>query len=220
MPESHVISANGLRVHVLAAGPPEGPLVVCLHGFPELARSWLRQRETELRGPARPSSSSRPSWRATRVSGGGRGTSSSTSSPCCPNAGWHATAARSWPARSWGAPMCAPPGPPTSSRSRAAFARPGRAKAAIDWYRAAFRGRLLRRGRIPGRPIAAPTLVLWGARDRFLGVELADPARLQPFFAPGCEPEVVLVEEAGHFVQNEAPDRVDAELLRWLGTAA
>jgi pimeloyl-ACP methyl ester carboxylesterase len=32
----------------------------------------------------------------------------------------------------------------------------------------------------------------------------------------GNVPEVVFIEDAGHFVQNEMPDRVNEELLRWL----
>lgn len=36
-------SANGLDVHALAAGPTDGPLVLLLHGFPEISRSWRHQ---------------------------------------------------------------------------------------------------------------------------------------------------------------------------------
>jgi pimeloyl-ACP methyl ester carboxylesterase len=31
-----------LNYHVLSAGQPENPLVLCLHGFPELAYSWRK----------------------------------------------------------------------------------------------------------------------------------------------------------------------------------
>ena len=100
---------------------------------------------------------------------------------------------------------------------RAAFARPGRAKAAIDWYRAGFR-RTLRRRRSsgPSRRVAVPTLVLWGVEDRFLGRELVAPDVLRRVLTEGNVPEVVFIEDAGHFVQNEMPDRVNEELLRWL----
>jgi pimeloyl-ACP methyl ester carboxylesterase len=37
------VQANGLRFRADAAGPINGPLVLLLHGFPELARSWKRQ---------------------------------------------------------------------------------------------------------------------------------------------------------------------------------
>ncbi|GMA16259.1 alpha/beta fold hydrolase [Deinococcus metallilatus] len=34
---------NGVRLHVVEAGPVDGPLVVLLHGFPEFWRAWERQ---------------------------------------------------------------------------------------------------------------------------------------------------------------------------------
>jgi pimeloyl-ACP methyl ester carboxylesterase len=55
--------------------------------------------------------------------------------------------------------------------------------------------------------------VLWGLRDHFLAPSFADPAALDPFVR---DLTVVPIEEAGHFVQNEAPERVNRELLRWL----
>ena len=61
--------------------------------------------------------------------------------------------------------------------------------------------------------------MLWGVHDRSLGEELIEPDRLAPFFAPDNAPEIIRIAEAGHFVQNEAPERVNEELLRWLATA-
>ena len=37
------VHANGLRFAYLSAGPTDGPLALCLHGFPELAVSWREQ---------------------------------------------------------------------------------------------------------------------------------------------------------------------------------
>jgi pimeloyl-ACP methyl ester carboxylesterase len=37
------IQTNGIRLHVVQAGPPGAPLVVLLHGFPEFWRGWQRQ---------------------------------------------------------------------------------------------------------------------------------------------------------------------------------
>lgn len=37
-----VEDVNGLRVHLLAAGSPENPCMLLLHGFPELAYSWRK----------------------------------------------------------------------------------------------------------------------------------------------------------------------------------
>jgi epoxide hydrolase 4 len=97
---------------------------------------------------------------------------------------------------------------------RSAFDEPRKLKGPLAYYRTAFRNALLRRGAGLGGPIQAPTLVLWGMRDRFLAPGFADPGRLRRH---ASNVEVVPIEEVGHYVQNEAPERVNAELLRWLG---
>jgi epoxide hydrolase 4 len=284
------LAANGIRFHALAAGPPDGPLVLCLHGFPELARSWRHQLaalgaagyravapdmrgygETELRGPYDVGTLVRDVTgviealgreRAVVVGhdwGGAVAWATAARAPDvverlvamnCPPASALSHAMRHsreqrrksryiflfqvpWlPERRMAADGAAVVAralvggshrkgawPPEELEAyRAAFARPGRAKAAIDWYRAAFR-RSLRRRRPQGiRPrVSAPTLILWGVEDRFLGRELVSPDALRGVLADGNVPEVVFIEDAGHFVQNEAPDRVNEELLRWLG---
>ncbi len=40
--EEQQISVNGVSLHVVQAGPVEGPLVILLHGFPEYWYSWQR----------------------------------------------------------------------------------------------------------------------------------------------------------------------------------
>ncbi|MEP6689670.1 MAG: alpha/beta fold hydrolase [Gemmatimonadaceae bacterium] len=86
-----------------------------------------------------------------------------------------------------------------------AAARPGALTAMLNYYRAAVRrpGRTLR----ASARVTAPTLVIWGMRDRFLDASLAD----------GLERWVddVRVErlpEATHWVQHDEPARV-AELI-------
>jgi pimeloyl-ACP methyl ester carboxylesterase len=37
------VVANGVRLWCLEAGPPDGPLVLLMHGFPEIAYSWRNQ---------------------------------------------------------------------------------------------------------------------------------------------------------------------------------
>jgi epoxide hydrolase 4 len=96
---------------------------------------------------------------------------------------------------------------------RNAFSSPDRLRGPLAYYRTSFRHALLRRGAGLGGPIDTPTLVLWGIRDRFLGPALADANRLR---AQAPRVRVVFIDEAGHFVQNEAPERVNAELLAWL----
>ena len=38
--EHRQIQANGITFHVAVSGPPDGPAVLCLHGFPEGWMSW------------------------------------------------------------------------------------------------------------------------------------------------------------------------------------
>jgi pimeloyl-ACP methyl ester carboxylesterase len=40
---SRYVTTNGIRLYCLEAGPVDGPLVLLLHGFPELAYSWRHQ---------------------------------------------------------------------------------------------------------------------------------------------------------------------------------
>jgi pimeloyl-ACP methyl ester carboxylesterase len=40
------VSTNGVRLHVVQAGPETGPLVVLLHGFPEFWYGWKAQIDT------------------------------------------------------------------------------------------------------------------------------------------------------------------------------
>jgi len=88
----------------------------------------------------------------------------------------------------------------------AAWSQPGALTAMINYYRAVFRqSPRAHTARI--RTIEAPTLVIWGQRDQHLGAELAEPRRsLVP------DVRVERLPQAGHFVQHDAPERVN-ELL-------
>lgn len=43
--EDNFFQVNNIRLHVIQAGPVDGPLVVLLHGFPEFWRGWAKQIE-------------------------------------------------------------------------------------------------------------------------------------------------------------------------------
>jgi haloalkane dehalogenase len=59
--------------------------------------------------------------------------------------------------------------------------------------------------------LAVPTLVLWGADDAFAPVGGAHRFARE---IPGAE--LVVLEGVGHFLQEDAPDRVAAEIARFL----
>jgi pimeloyl-ACP methyl ester carboxylesterase len=87
---------------------------------------------------------------------------------------------------------------------RAAWSQPGAITGMVNWYRAAVRAqrKMSQLGRVP-----VPTLMIWGAKDIALGREMAQPS------IDLCDDgRLVFVEEAGHFVQHEEPQRV-AELI-------
>jgi pimeloyl-ACP methyl ester carboxylesterase len=44
--EDHFIDTNGVRLHILEAGPVDGELVILLHGFPEFSCAWRYQIPT------------------------------------------------------------------------------------------------------------------------------------------------------------------------------
>jgi epoxide hydrolase 4 len=91
----------------------------------------------------------------------------------------------------------------------AAFARPGAATAAINYYRALARGG--QRAISPLRRIDAPTLVLWGERDPALGVELLDG--LDRYVA---NLDVQRFSNAGHWLNQERPEDVTRALDAFL----
>jgi epoxide hydrolase 4 len=123
--------------------------------------------------------------------------------------------ARRWRAFRYGFEHDARPGaftPDDIERYEEAWSQPGAVTAMINYYRAAFRQSPRRaEGRI--RPITAPTLVIWGERDRYLGAELAEPDRAD---VPNLE-RVVRIPDATHWVQHDQPERVTELLIEFFG---
>jgi len=90
---------------------------------------------------------------------------------------------------------------------RQAWSQPGAVRSMIHWYRAALRSQPQR----PASPrVRVPTLLLWGARDRFLGRELAQPS------IDLCDDgRLEFFDEATHWIQHEEAERVNRRLLEF-----
>ncbi len=94
-----------------------------------------------------------------------------------------------------------------------ALSQPGALTSTINYYRALRAGS---RGRPSGprwrdATIAAPTLLIWGERDRYLGLPLLDGLeRLVDSL------RIERIPDASHWVQADAPDRVNELILTFL----
>ena len=108
----------------------------------------------------------------------------------------------------------APAGLPAdiTDQYRANAVRPGAARAMLSYYRANVGG-LVRPA--AGRAIGVPTLLVWGEADAALGVELAEGLD-----AHVTDLTVERLPGVSHWVQQEAPEAVNARLGRWLALKA
>jgi epoxide hydrolase 4 len=89
---------------------------------------------------------------------------------------------------------------------------PGALTAMINYYRASSKGTdfgRYARGKV--KPITTPTLMVWGEADTALGVELTDNYE-------GLVTDMTLerLPNVSHWVQQEAPDKVNTILTEWL----
>ena len=99
---------------------------------------------------------------------------------------------------------------------RRAALEPGALTAMINYYRALVRGGGARRQSSLGFPrLELPTLMIWGEQDSALGKELT-------YGTEAYVPNLTLkyLPHASHWVQQDAPDDVNAILREWLGVAA
>jgi pimeloyl-ACP methyl ester carboxylesterase len=95
-----------------------------------------------------------------------------------------------------------------------AWAQPGAATAMIDYYRRSVRTPP-KKAEAALRPIKAPTLVIWGQDDRFLGEELAEPEHDD---VPNLD-RVERLEGASHWVHHDRADRVNQLLIDFFAPA-
>jgi pimeloyl-ACP methyl ester carboxylesterase len=93
------------------------------------------------------------------------------------------------------------------------FRAPDRAHAIVELYR--YYQRAVRegiRGRWRGHRLEAPTLFLFGERDRYV------PPKLLPGYeANATDLRIDLVPDSGHFIVNEKPELVIERGRAWLG---
>ncbi|MFZ5721942.1 MAG: alpha/beta fold hydrolase [Pseudomonadota bacterium] len=87
--------------------------------------------------------------------------------------------------------------------------RPGAIRGMINWYRGAFRMR--RRLGEPWPMLETPTLIVWGEEDAALGVELLDGTD-----AYVRDLTIERLPGVSHWVQQEAPQKVNPILKDWL----
>jgi pimeloyl-ACP methyl ester carboxylesterase len=87
--------------------------------------------------------------------------------------------------------------------------RPGAIRGMINWYRAAMRlqGKLAG----PWPVIETPTLIVWGEADAALGIELLDGTETYV-----RDLTIKRLPNVSHWVQQEAPEKVNAILREWL----
>jgi pimeloyl-ACP methyl ester carboxylesterase len=94
-----------------------------------------------------------------------------------------------------------------------ALSKPGALSAALNYYRQMLSPwHWLKDWGRPPNPITAPTLVLWGEDDSLLSQKLTQDLE-QLIQAPY---ELKLIPHCGHWVQQEAPQTVNRELLTFL----
>ena len=93
-----------------------------------------------------------------------------------------------------------------------AWSQPGAAAAMINYYRSSVK-ESSKQAKAGFRPISAPTLVIWGQRDGYLGEQLAEPDRED---VPGLE-RVERLPDASHWVHHDESARVNRLLIDFLG---
>jgi pimeloyl-ACP methyl ester carboxylesterase len=99
--------------------------------------------------------------------------------------------------------------PEDIDRYKRAMNHPGARTATVNYYRAALR--YAKEARALVRPLPLPTLLIWGEQDPYLGIRLTQ--ELQAWVG---NLRIERLADASHWVQNDAPQRVNQLLLEFL----
>jgi pimeloyl-ACP methyl ester carboxylesterase len=95
-----------------------------------------------------------------------------------------------------------------------AWSQPGAATGMINYYRSSVRTSP-KRAEAALRPISAPTLVIWGERDQYLGPELAEPDHDD---VPNLD-HVERLADASHWVHHDGAEQVNQLLTDFFSPA-
>ena len=96
-----------------------------------------------------------------------------------------------------------------------AWSQPGAAAGMINYYRASVRSNQ-KEAAAKIHPLSAPTLVIWGERDSYLGSDLAEPEHDD---VPNLD-RVERLPDASHWVHHDEAERVNQLLIDFFGAAA
>lgn len=81
----------------------------------------------------------------------------------------------------------------------------------LNWYRAALLGSITNKITPRRLPATLPVLMIWGDQDRALDASMAQPS------IEMCDNgKLVMFEGVSHWVQHEAPDRVNSVISDFL----
>ena len=95
------------------------------------------------------------------------------------------------------------------------LSRPGALTASLNWYRANVHPRTMIEGLVPIPPVQAPTMGVWSSGD--FALEEAGMTGSSTYVTGPWRYE--RIEDAGHWMQLEAPDAVSALLVDFLHPA-
>ena len=104
--------------------------------------------------------------------------------------------------------------PEETDRYIEAWSQPGAATGMINYYRSSVRTSP-KKAAAALRPISAPTLVIWGQRDHYLGPELAEPDHDD---VPNLD-RVERLPDASHWVHHDEAERVNQLLIEFFTPA-
>jgi len=105
--------------------------------------------------------------------------------------------------------------PEETDRYIEAWSQPGASTGMINYYRSSVRQNQ-KKAEAALRPIKAPTLVIWGQRDRYLGPELAEPEHDD---VPNLD-RVERLDDASHWVHHDEAERVTQLLIDFFAPAS